>query len=186
LRGFYYNQGPTHSGSDAFAIDFTAYRRGIPFDNIAGGVSELAAADGIVRMTDPDAASGDSSDANEVQINHDDPATGTARFVSRYLHMAGPGLVPVSAGMAVPQGSRLGFMDDTGTSVLDHLHFSIHDTSAGSGIGPSVRPSPMDGRGLGDGDSGTCIRSTNRETIALPEGCGEIVAELLRGIFGRR
>jgi hypothetical protein len=186
LRGFYYNQGPTHSGSDAFAIDFTAYRRGIPFDNIAGGVSTLAAADGIVRMTDADAASGDSSDPNEVQIDHDDPATATPRFVSRYLHMAGPGLVPVSAGMAVPRGSRLGFMDDTGTSVLDHLHFSIHDTSAGSGIGPSVRPSPMDGRSLGDGDSGTCIRSTNRETIALPEGCGEIVAELLRRIFGRR
>ncbi|MGH2681965.1 MAG: peptidoglycan DD-metalloendopeptidase family protein [Actinomycetota bacterium] len=186
LRGFYYNQGPTHSGSDSFAIDFTAYRRGVPFSNVAGGVPVLTAADGVVRMTDGDTASGDSSDANEVQINHDDPGTGTSRFVSRYLHMAGPGLLPVSAGMAAPTGRRLGVMNDTGTSVLDHLHFSIHDSAAGAGIGPSVRPTPIEGRTLGDGDSGACIRSSNRETIVLPEGCGEVVVDLLRRLLGRR
>ncbi len=186
LRGFYYNQGPTHSGNDAFAIDFTAYRRGIPLLNISGGTSVLAAAAGVVRFTRATVASGDSSAPNEVQIDHDDPATSTARFVSRYLHMAGPGLIPISAGMAAPTGARLGFMNDTGTSVLDHLHFSIHDSTAGPGIGPSVRPSPMEGRTLGDGDSGACIRSTNRETIVLPEGCGAVAAAILKQLFGRR
>lgn len=185
LRGFYYNQGPTHSDNDAFAIDFTAYRRGLPFDNVAGGTSVLAAAPGIVRFVRANIASGDSSAPNEVWIDHDDPATGTPRFVSRYLHMAGPGLIPVSAGMAAPTGARLGRMNDTGTSVLDHLHFSIHDSNAGPGIGPSVRPSPMEGQTLGDGASGRCIRSTNRETVALPPGCGAVVAELFRRLLGR-
>jgi hypothetical protein len=186
LRGFYYNEGPTHSGNDAFAIDFTAYRRGVPFLNVAGGTQVLAVASGIVRFTRTDRPSGDSSAANEVQIDHDDPATGNPRFVSRYLHMAGPGLVPVSAGMLAPTGARLGPMNDTGVSVLDHLHFSVHDSNAGPGIGPSVRPSPMEGRTLGDGASGTCIRSTNRQAIALPPGCATVAAEFFRRLFGRR
>lgn len=186
LRGFYYNQGPTHSGDDAFAIDFTAFRRGVPFLNVAGGTSVLAVAPGVIRFTRDTVASGDSSAPNEVLIDHDDPATGNPRFVSRYLHMAGPGLIPVSAGMLAPTGARLGSMNDTGTSVLDHLHFSIHDSAAGSGIGPSVRPSPMDGRTLGDGDSGACIRSSNRETVALPPGCAAAAAELIRRLFGGR
>jgi hypothetical protein len=185
LRGFYYNQGPTHSGSDAFAIDFTAYRRGVPFDNVAGGTRVLAAAPGIVRFVRSGIASGDSSAPNEVQIDHDDPPTGTPRFVSRYLHMAGPGLIPVSAGMAAPVGARLGVMNDTGTSVLDHLHFSIHDSAAGPGIGPSVRPTPMEGRTLGDGASGACIRSTNQERTALPPGCGAVAEAIFRRLFGR-
>ncbi|HSK17877.1 MAG TPA: M23 family metallopeptidase [Longimicrobiales bacterium] len=185
LRGFYYNQGPTHSGTDAFAIDFTAYRRGVPFDNVAGGTRVLAAAPGIVRFVRNNISSGDSSAANEVRIDHDDPATSMPRFVSRYLHMAGPGLIPVSAGMAAPVGARLGVMNDTGTSVLDHLHFSIHDSAAGPGIGPSVRPSPMEGRTLGDGSSGACIRSSNEERIALPPGCADVAGEIVRGLFGR-
>ena len=185
LRGFYYNQGPTHSGDDAFAIDFTAFRRGVPLLNVAGGTSVLAAATGVVRSVQDQVASGDSSAPNEVQIDHDDPATGNPRFVSRYLHMAGPGLIPVSAGMFAPTGARLGRMNDTGTSVLDHLHFSIHDSAAGPGIGPSVRPSPMEGQTLSDGASGTCIRSTNRETVALPPGCATLVTELFRRLLGR-
>ncbi|HEX6307289.1 MAG TPA: tetratricopeptide repeat protein [Longimicrobiales bacterium] len=185
LRGFYYNQGPTHSGNDAFAIDFTAYRRGLPFDNVAGGTRVLAAAPGIIRFVRHTIASGDSSAPNEVQIDHDDPATDMPRFVSRYLHMAGPGMIPVSAGMAAPVGARLGVMNDTGTSVLDHLHFSMHDSAAGPGIGPSVRPSPMEGRTLGDGDSGACIRSSNQETIALPPGCVTVAGEILGRLFGR-
>jgi len=180
-RGFYYNEGPTHSGSDAFAIDFTAYRRGVPFDNVAGGTPVLAAAEGVVRFVEPNIASGDDSNPNEVQITHDDPATGNPRFVSRYLHMAGPGMIPVSAGMAAPTGTRLGVMNDTGNSALDHLHFSIHDMAAGSGIGPSVRPTPMEGITLGDGDNGTCIRSTNRERIVLPQGCIDLLRRLLGG-----
>jgi tetratricopeptide (TPR) repeat protein len=184
LRGFYYNQGPTHSGNDAFAIDFTAYRRGVPFLNVAGGTSVLAAATGVVRFTRDSIASGDSSAPNEVLIDHNDPATGNPRFVSRYLHMAGPGLIPVSAGMFAPTGARLGRMNDTGTSVMDHLHFSIHDSAAGPGIGPSVRPNPMEGQSLGDGASGSCIRSTNRETAALPPGCVTLVVELFRRLLG--
>lgn len=188
LRGFYYNEGRTHSGANAFAIDFTSYRRGVPFRNIAGGVPVLSAADGIVRMTRDSVPSGDDSmGPNEVQINHDDPSTGaTARYVSRYLHMAGPSLIPVSAGMSAPTGRRLGVMNDTGTSVLDHLHFSIHDSTMGTGIGPSVRPSPMEGRQLGDGDSGTCLRSSNTPTIVItvPPGCVEALREIIRGAFG--
>jgi hypothetical protein len=184
-RGFYYNEGPTHSGQSAFAIDFTTYRRGIPFDNESGGTPVLCAADGVVRMVDEDVASGDDSDANEVQVDHVDPASGTNRFVSRYMHMTGPFAIPVSAGQAAPAGLRLGLMNDTGTSVLDHLHFSVHDTTTGSGIGNSVRPSPLSGVTLGDDDSGTCMRSTNTETIVLPPGCGELVVRLIRQIFGR-
>jgi hypothetical protein len=186
LRGFYYNEGPTHSGADAFAIDFTAYRRGVPFSNVAGGTPVLAAAPGIVRFTRTHVPTGDSTAANEVQIDHDDPATGNPRYVSRYLHMAGPAAIPVSAGMAAPIGARLGVMNDTGTSVLDHLHFSIHDSLAGPGIGPSVRPSPMEGVRLGDGSSGTCIRSTNQERIALPAGCVTVAREIFRRLLGRR
>lgn len=185
LRGFYYNEGPTHQGQDAFAIDFTAYTRGVPFQNQAGGTPVLCAADGVVRFVDDDVASGDDSDANEVQVDHIDPATGTNRYISRYMHMTGPFAIPVSAMMPAPVGRRLGIMNDTGTSVIDHLHFSIHDTSSGTGIGNSVRPTPMEGITLSDGASGTCIRSTNREVIVLPPGCGEVVLELLRGL-GRR
>jgi hypothetical protein len=183
LRGFYYNEGPTHSGNDAFSIDFTAYRRGVPFDNVAGGTPVLSPADGVVTFTDADAASGDESDANEVQITHDDPATGAPGFISRYLHMAGPSLLSVSTGMPAPTGRRLGLMNDTGTSVLDHLHFSMHRLAAGGGVGPSVRPSPMEGRTLGDGDSGACIRSTNRERIVvtLPPGCLAALVEIFTG-----
>lgn len=187
LRGFYYNEGPTHQGRDAFAIDFTTYRRGVPFANQAGGTPVLCSADGIVRFVDDDVASGDDSDANEVQVDHVDPATGSNRFVSRYMHMTGPFAIPVSAGMPAPVGRRLGIMNDTGTSVLDHLHFSIHDSTSGTGIGNSVRPTPMEGVTLDDGASGTCIRSTNRETIVvvLPPGCRDALRDIIRRAFGR-
>ena len=78
--------------------------------------------------------------------------------MSRYLHMAGPNLIPVSVGMFVRQGARLGPMDDTGSSAYDHLHFSIHDDAMG---GASVRPNPMDGQPLTNTDDGRCILSSN-------------------------
>jgi murein DD-endopeptidase MepM/ murein hydrolase activator NlpD len=171
LRGFYYNAGPTHTGDDAFAIDFSSYRRGVPFLNASGGTPVLSPADGIVRWAKAYYPSGSdwNGGTNEVQIDHDDPFTGASRrFVTRYLHLAGPDMVLVSTGMVAYVGRRLGYMDDTGTSVINHLHFSIHDSSAGPGIGPSVRPSPMDGYVLGEGNSGACIRSTNRETFYDP------------------
>jgi hypothetical protein len=187
LRGFYYNQGPTHQGQDAFSIDFTTYQRGLPFVNLAGGTPVLCVADGVVRMVDADVASGDDSDANEVQVDHVDPSSGMNRFVSRYLHMTGPFAIPVSVGMPAPVGRRLGVMNDTGNSALDHLHFSVHDTTTGPGIGNSVRPTPMEGLTLGDGASGTCILSTNREAIVveLPAGCVAALGRILGAAFGR-
>ena len=167
-RGFYYNSLFSHNGGEAFAIDFTRYKYGDPFNNLSGGTPVLAAADGVViDMEDRVPTGDDPGYPNEVALRHPDPATGNPRFVSRYLHFRGPGQVPVYLGMPVVVGNRLGLMDDTGTSRLHHLHFSIHDLQTphpNSGYGASVRPTPMDGRTLGDGDSGKCIRSTNIET----------------------
>jgi hypothetical protein len=184
LRGFYYNAGPTHSGNDAFAIDFSRYRRGVPFWNVSGGTPVLAPADGIVRWSRGFVPSGSTSQANEVQIDH--PVSGVMQYATRYLHFAGPGKVCVSTAMAAPTGRRLGLMNDTGTSVIDHLHFSIHQWAPSPALGPSVRPTPMDGHVLGDGDSGKCVRSTNREAIILPPGCGAVVVELFRRLLGQR
>ena len=166
-RGFYYNSLFSHKEEDAFAIDFTRYKYGSPFNNISEGTPVLAAADGVVDAMFEGASSGDDSLLNHVAVSHPDPATGMRRFVSRYLHLAGPNLVPVNIGMPVAVGNRLGLMDDTGISRLHHLHFSIHDLQApypNSTYGASVRPTPMDGQTLGDGASGKCIRSTNIET----------------------
>jgi murein DD-endopeptidase MepM/ murein hydrolase activator NlpD len=105
-----------------------------------------------------------------VEVIHADPdnPTDLVRFRSRYLHLAGPFLIPVSEMMPVITGQRLGLMDDTGSSVIDHLHFSIHDTNIarpGSSFGGSVRPTPMGGVRLGDGDDGRCVESTNVERV---------------------
>jgi tetratricopeptide (TPR) repeat protein len=167
-RGFYYNQGPTHDEEDAFAIDFTRYRRNIPYDNESGGTPVLAARGGMVVNVQAGKPSGDSSAANLVEIVHADPKnpSDTNRYRSRYLHLAGPLRIPVSPMMAVIAGQRLGLMDDTGNSVLDHLHFSIHDRTLSHpkvSYGRSVRPSPMNGVRLADGDSGACVSSTNLE-----------------------
>lgn len=168
-RGFYYNQGSTHDEEDAFAIDFTRYRRYVPYDNESGGTPALAALGGIVSHVRAAFPSGYADGLNVVNIEHADPANPAdlRRFTSRYLHLEGPWAVPVSEMMRVVAGTRLGRMDDTGNSILDHLHFSIHDRKlvAPSGIpyGRSVRPTPMSGTRLEDGDSGTCVRSTNIE-----------------------
>jgi murein DD-endopeptidase MepM/ murein hydrolase activator NlpD len=166
-RGFYYNQTATHSDEHAFAIDFTRYERGVPYDNESGGTPVLAVRDGVVVRADAGTPSGGDT-SNTVEVEHADPAnpTDTDRFRSRYLHLAGPFMVPVSLGMPVITGQRLGLMDDTGNSVCDHLHFSIHDrtlTHPNASYGRSVRPSPLSGAELGDGDSGKCVRSNNVE-----------------------
>jgi hypothetical protein len=169
-RGFYYNTWPTHDEDEAFAIDFTRYRQWVPYDNIAGGTHVLAARSGIVSFVDAGHPSGDSSASNTVEISHADPTNPAdlIRFTSRYLHMEGPFKIQVSAMMPVFVGNRLGLMDDTGNSLLDHLHFSIHDRQipfTGVAIGGSVRPTPMSGVTLEDGDDGTCVRSTNVEIV---------------------
>jgi tetratricopeptide (TPR) repeat protein len=163
-RGFYFNLF-THTGNDAFAIDFTRYRRFVPYDNESGGTPVLAARGGVVTNRAWMFSAGDPDHANFVVIDHADPAnpTGPPKFRTRYLHLDGPDKVPVSVGMNVALGTRLGLMDDTGNSVLDHLHFSIHDVATGA----SIRPTPMAGSRLEDGDSNTCVCSRTIEP--LPE-----------------
>lgn len=167
-RGYYYNSGPTHDKQDAFAIDFTRYRRFVPYDNESGGTPVLAVREGVVKEVCAGVNSGDSSTANIVKIEHLDPDNpgDTNRFTSKYLHLEGPFKIPVSEGMSIRVGTRLGLMDDTGNSVLDHLHFSIHDrqlTYPGVPEGRSVRPTPMSGHNLGDSDSNKCVKSDNIE-----------------------
>ena len=168
----YYNMAPTHLtsvASSAFAIDFVRYLQFLPYANVTGATPALAVAEGIVTVRDAGFVSGDGdpNHPNTVHIRHGVPRGITLRggfrlififtpFVSRYLHMAGPNLIPVSVGMFVRQGARLGTMDDTGSSAFDHLHFSIHDDAMG---GASVRPNPMDGQPLTNGDDGRCILS---------------------------
>ena len=169
-RGFFYNQGSTHGGEDAFAIDFTRYRENVPYDNESGGTPVLAARSGIVVRATGGTSSGNSSASNTVEIEHADPANplDLSRFRTRYLHLEGPFKLQVSTMMPVFVGNRLGTMDDTGNSILDHLHFSIHDKNIphpSSTFGASVRPTPMSGVSLNDGDSGRCVRSTNIEYV---------------------
>jgi Abnormal spindle-like microcephaly-assoc'd, ASPM-SPD-2-Hydin/Peptidase family M23 len=167
-NGFYYNQGPTHDEEDAFAIDFTRYTRFVPYDGASGGTAVLAAGEGVVAKVNPGVSSGESSAANLVEINHADPdnPAATNRFRTRYLHLAGPFQIPVSELMPIVVGQRLGVMDDTGNSTLDHLHFSVHDRTLphpNVSFGRSVRPTPLSNVRLEDGDSGTCVESTNVE-----------------------
>jgi murein DD-endopeptidase MepM/ murein hydrolase activator NlpD len=167
-RGLYYNQWPTHEEEDAFAIDFTRYRRNVPYWPESGGTPVLAARGGTVVYVRASIPNGNPSFSNTVVIAHADPADPTKpkRFHSRYLHMEGPYDIKVSEGMEVPAGTRLGLMDDTGNSVLNHLHFSIHDWDLprpGAQYGASVRPTPLSGVRLEDGDDGACVRSTNVE-----------------------
>jgi murein DD-endopeptidase MepM/ murein hydrolase activator NlpD len=171
----YYNMAPTHLtsvASSAFAIDFVRYLQFVPYANVAGATPALSIAPGIVTLRDAGFVSGDGdpNHPNTVHIRHVIMGaiqlkgggfvniTISTPFVSRYLHMAGPNLIPVSVGMFVRQGARLGTMDDTGSSAFDHLHFSIHDDAMG---GASVRPNPMDGQPLTDSDDGRCILSSN-------------------------
>jgi hypothetical protein len=79
------------------------------------------------------------------------------RYTASYLHLDGPGKIPVSTGMYVKQGKVLGLMDDTGDSVGHHLHFVLYDNA----IHVSVRPTPMDGQSLWEWDDGRCMHSTN-------------------------
>ena len=68
--GFYYNEGSTHQGQEAFAIDFTRYLTFLPFIMAAGGIQTLAVQAGIVTMVRSNIASGNSSVENRVQIDH--------------------------------------------------------------------------------------------------------------------
>ena len=166
-RGFYYNQWPTHVDNDAFAIDFTRYRRYAPFIEESEGTPVLAARSGTVRDVHSSELNGSWTEANFVEISHPDPSNpaNTTRFTTKYLHLEGPYKIPFFKLMPVYAGNRLGTMDDTGNSLLDHLHFSIHDNAK---FGASIRPTPLSGVRLEDGDSGTCVMSTNIEYVGAP------------------
>ena len=166
--GFYYNQSG-HSGTDAFAIDFTRNVRGVPWLDSSGGVMALSVFNGVVSLTRSFVPSGGTMTDNRVEVDHQDPLEllfalllgrpiPVAKYRSKYLHLAGPSALMVSPLMSVVQGQRLGPMDDTGLSAVHHLHFSIHDRDLGF---MSVRPTPMDGSTLNDGENGKCVCSTN-------------------------
>jgi hypothetical protein len=147
-RGFYYNQGPTHSEQEAFAIDFTRFRQHVPYHSESGGTPVLVPRSGIVRLVRAGTRSGDHNASNTVEIVHADPANpgDINRYRSRYLHLEAPWMIRVSTGMRVFTGNRLGRMDDTGNSLMDHLHFSIHDRQIPHpkvDYGASVRPTPL-------------------------------------------
>jgi Peptidase family M23 len=174
VRGFYYNGSSTHDEEDAFAIDFSRYRRFVPYNNISDGTPVLAPRFGIVSYVSDGTPTGSDTASNTVEIQHGDPndPANTDRYTSRYLHMEGPGRIIPSIWMPIYTGNRIGLMDDTGNSVIDHLHFSIHDRRIiypNAPLGGSVRPTPMNGATLNDGDSGKCVCSTNVETFGAPE-----------------
>jgi tetratricopeptide (TPR) repeat protein len=170
--GFYYDQNTTHKGIYKYAIDFTRYQKGLPNVMIGGLQWALAAHHGVVSDLRRDIPTGDKSDKNFVELDYLNPderkqlmmgGSPQPKYRSRYLHLDGPNLIPVSVGMWVWQGTILGFVDDTGQSVLTHLHFELRDRDAlfeGAGYA-SVPPSPMDGQSLGDDDGGSCICSSN-------------------------
>lgn len=180
-RGFYYNGSDTHDEDDAFAIDFTRYQRWVPYINRSEGTPVLAPRWGTVSVVRDGTPSGSTNAENVVEIEHEDPnnPADKTRFTTRYLHLQGPMLIVPSMMMPIFTGNRIGLMDDTGPkSVISHLHFSIHDRQLvfpNEPRGRSVRPSPMNGVTLGDGDSGKCVCSTNVETFGekpmiLPTG----------------
>lgn len=165
--GFYYNQF-THSDSHAFAIDFTRYRRRAPMIDAANGIPVLNIAQGIVASVADSASDGDPMTTNLVRVHHRAPSeswtfeqlalTAPTKFRSEYWHLSGPRRSPVFRGMWAPLGLTLGFIDDTGFSAFPHLHFVIQDRDLGF---RSVRPTPMDGQTLNDGENHKRIRSSN-------------------------
>ncbi|MBA3286740.1 MAG: peptidoglycan DD-metalloendopeptidase family protein [Acidimicrobiia bacterium] len=163
----YHDMWPTHlNQQDRFAVDFIRYQQFVPYHNIAGQTPVLAAAAGMVTMADHSVPSGDSGRDNRVEITHHGFASiGRGllvllggRWRSKYLHLQAASTQPVSAGMFVRQGARLGVMDDTGNSAFDHLHFSMHDANNGD---RAAKATPLDGQRLDTGDDARCVLSTN-------------------------
>lgn len=171
--GFYYNQGSTHRGSDAFSIDFTKYVPHLPYFFDSDNRLVLAVQQGVVSFVRSFVRGGNPDIDNRVEMRHAGPGDFARpigsppgppmKYLSKYLHLNGPFMIPVSVGMLIRQGTRLGLTDDTGNSAFPHLHFSIHDRDIivnGAGFG-SVRPTPMDGQSLNDGNGGRCVGSSN-------------------------
>ena len=166
----YHDMNPTHMNEqDRFAVDFVRYQQFVPYHNIAGQTPALAAAAGMVSMSNYSVINGTNPDAdNRVEIMHHVFApTGrglsvllSGRWKSKYLHLReeAPTQIPVSALMYVRQGARLGIMDDTGNSAFDHLHFSMHDATDGD---RAAKATPLDGQRLDTDDDAKCLLSSN-------------------------
>jgi len=172
--GWYYNDLASHTGTTwRYSVDFCSYRQGIANEERTTGTPVLAVANGVVKDVREWVPSGDPAANNQVIVDHytdeelavallvglftDDPIP-RSHYSARYLHFSGPNEVPVSEGLYVEQGTVLGRMDNTGNSSGPHLHFSMHDNTNG---GAGVRPTPMDGQTLLDGEEGKCMYSTN-------------------------
>jgi hypothetical protein len=163
LRGFYYNV-ETHTGADAFAIDFTDYNG---FSEASDFWPVLAAVSGRVvysHFTFPNWG----PRLNAVEVSTFEEGD---EYISRYLHLARDRTPPIRVGMFIPRGTFMAQMQSTGNSVIPHLHFSIHDqtrphpsgelTLSGIQKGISVRPTLMDGVHLEHDDQSTCLASSN-------------------------
>jgi hypothetical protein len=183
-RGLYYNTLPTHTDEDAFAIDFSHAVPGFPWRNASNRLTVAVPRIGIVANSCGIQPTG-ADRPNFVEILHDDfpSSRGTNRFLSRYLHMAGPNRLRVACGALVVEGTTIGPVDSTGNSAIDHLHFSIHDQTrpfvgaratagcCGSLVrGSSVRPTPMNGQHLVDTNEGACIQSRTWPGMVLYQG----------------
>ncbi|HYO64374.1 MAG TPA: peptidoglycan DD-metalloendopeptidase family protein [Pyrinomonadaceae bacterium] len=169
--GLYFGHGPTHQGTDHFAVDFVRYQPGAPFVNRAQGTPVLAAHEGVVTgdIEDGHSFAGggtgnhvildwlNPADLQDYRTNrpHTEP-NGTYR--TRYLHLD-RGLL-VSPRMLIRQGARMGTMDHTGNSAMPHLHFALHRRDGAGGYS-SIPPHPFDGQDLQSEDDGDCVSSTN-------------------------
>jgi len=196
--GAYYNQlghayDPPNS-YDQFAIDFSRWSgNGIAAENLSKGTPILACGNGVVLGLEDRYPSG-SDRQNIVELGlaetfaeaqlhrtynpRTDPPYARGIYRASHVHLEGPLLSPVSRLQWVEQGFVLGFMDDSGNSFHDHLHFHIQDrrllaegSGSGAGNGRTVRPYWMEGETLFDDEGGKCIVSTNtpanRKTLCL-------------------
>lgn len=165
--GLYYNQAPTHCAESAFAIDFA---NGLD----TYGIDVLAVHQGLVTTVRSDTDDFDDYTANVVYCDLVPDAgsvvvllqllfggeVSRTRYDARYYHLRGPDQIPVSEGMWVGVGTKLGEFDSTGRSAASHLHFELLDRTENR---HTVMPTPMDGVDLGLDDGGALITSSNEE-----------------------
>jgi len=126
--------GYSHTGGDAFAIDF----------KMPEGSAIHAARDGVVVGTKDDSSRGGPSkkfewDANYVLIRHDDGTLG------HYVHLQKGGN-RVKVGEAVKAGDFIGRSGNTGHTTGPHLHFAVF--KAASGKTRETVPVRFNGNGL--------------------------------------
>jgi hypothetical protein len=151
-----YNSPPTHVKKDLYAIDFS--QNGCD----AYGKSAVAATGGTVIL----AETADNGTGYGVQILVDH---GGDR-ITRYAHLQRDSLT-VSAGDAVPQGTVVGKIGDTGLVAGNacanhpgtHLHFALYNREP-SGTYDAVKPEPISG--YTDITDGNWYRSDNEVGMA--------------------